>query len=146
MAGTITATKFSSKGRGKKVTRVNLALLVTSSTTIAAAPIGSYFGKLVAVLIDPVAGAGTTMDTAADILLTDALTGAPILSDLSVGTGASAYRPTQVITDNAGVAVSAAASAVDVNRDIYVAGNLNLAIANAVNGDSALISFVFEEV
>jgi len=143
MAGTVTATTSSRKGRG--TIRVDVDLLVTSSTTIAAASIGSFFGRIVGVIIDPVAGAGTTMDTAADILLTDAASGASIVADLSVGGAAALYRPTQVIATNAGVAVTAATTATDVNRDIFVAGKLNVAVANAVNGDSARLTLFIEE-
>lgn len=111
---------------------------------MSALPIGSFYGRLVGVLMDGTAGAGATMTVTADILLTDAVTGAPVLSDLTFATS-DAYRPTQVITDNAGVAVTAAATAVDVNRDIYVAGKLNLAIANATTTDTGLVSFIFDE-
>jgi hypothetical protein len=142
MAGTITATTTAGKKRG--VVRVDCAVTCVSGA-VSAQSIGSFYGRLVGVFIDPVAGAGATMTSTADILLTDAVTGAAILSDLSVGAAANAYRPSQVITDNAGVAVTAATTAVDVNRDIFVAGKLNLAIANATTTDTALISFVFEE-
>ena len=142
MAGTAVATVTAGKKRG--IVRVDCALTCVAGA-ISAQPIGAFYGRLVAVFIDPVAGAGATMTSTADILLTDHATGAPILSDLSVGAAANGYRPTQNITDSAGVAVTAAATATDVNRDIFVAGKLDLAIANATTTDTALISFVFEE-
>ena len=46
-------------------------------------------------------------------------------------------RPTQVITDAAGTAVTAADTAVDVNRDIYVAGKLTLAVSNGAGNSKA---------
>lgn len=143
MAGTATATVTSRKGRG--LVRVDVDLVVTSSTTIAATPIGSFFGRLVGLIIDPVAGAGTTMDTNADVLLTDTASGAAIISDLTVGGAAGQYRPTQVVATNAGAAITASTSAPNVNRDIFLAGPVSIAIANAVNGDSARVTLLVQE-
>ncbi len=142
MAGTITATTTPGTKRG--TVRIDCAV-TCSGGAVDAAVIGSAYGRLVAVLIDPAYGAGATLTSTADILLTDALTGAPILSDLSAGASAGMYRPTQVIVTNAGAAVTAATTANDVNRDIFVAGKMKLAIANATTTDTGLISFVFEE-
>lgn len=142
MAGSIVATLKTHKGRG--LVRIDCALTCAGGL-IDAAVIGEAYGRLVGVLVDPAAGAGATMTATADILLTDAVTGAPILSDLSFGAAAGFYRPTAVITDNAGVAVAAAATAVDVNRDIFVAGKLKLAIANATTTDTGLVSLLIEE-
>lgn len=142
MAGTIVATQHVGARRG--IIRVDLALTCASGA-IAATAIGAFFGRLVGILVDPVAGAGATMTSTADILITDGLTGAPIISDLSFGAAAAAYRPTQVVTDNVGVAVTAATTAVDVNRDIFVAGPLKVAIANATTTDTGLLSLIFDE-
>ncbi len=141
MAGTATATVTSRKGRG--LLRVSV-LLTAAGGLVDAQPIGSFYGRLVGILTDPTAGAGATMTSTADVLLTDAETGAAIFSDLSFGT-AESKRPTQVITDNAGVAVAAAVTAVDVNRDIFVAGKLNIAIANATTTDTGRIVFLIQE-
>jgi hypothetical protein len=142
MAGSIVATVSSRKGKG--LVRIDCALTCVAGA-ISAQPIGSVFGRLVAVLSDPTAGAGATMTSTADILLTDAKTGAPILSDLTFGASAFFYRPTQAIVDNAGAAITPATTANDVNRDIFVAGKLNLAIANATTTDTGLLSLIFEE-
>jgi hypothetical protein len=142
MAGTIAATTVA-QGKGRGVIRVD-CLVTCVAGAVSAQSIGSFFGRLVGILFDPAAGAGATMTSTADVLLTDALTGAPIISDLSFGAGGM-YRPTAVVTDNVGVAVTAATTAVDVNRDIFVAGKLNLAIANATTTDTGRISFIFEE-
>ena len=140
MAGTITADTRAGKSRG--IVRIDCDVTCAGGV-VDAAVIGSAFGRLVGVYTDPTYGAGATMTATADILLTDALTGAPILSDLTFAT--ESYRPTQVITTNAGVAVTAAATAVDVNRDIFVAGKLKLAIAGATTTDTGRVSFIFDE-
>lgn len=141
MAGTIAATTVARKGRG--VVRVDCDLTCVAGA-ISAQPIGSFFGRLVGILTDPTAGAGATMTSTADVLLTDDETGAAIITDLTFGS-AEYKRPTAVITTNAGAAVTAATTANDVNRDIFVAGKLNLAIANATTTDTGRISFIFEE-
>jgi len=142
MAGTAVVSTSSRKGRG--VVRVDIDL-TCSGGAVSATPIGSFFGRLVAVMADPVAGAGATMTSTADILLTDHNTGAPILSDLSFGAAAFYYRPTVGIVDSAGATVTAATTAVDTNRDIFVAGKLDIAIANATTTDTGRLTLVFEE-
>lgn len=141
MAGTITTSVIKRKPRG--VVRVDCALTCVAGA-ISAQAIGAFYGRLVGVLFDPAAGAGATMTSTADVLLTDALTGAPILSDLSFGAGGF-YRPTTAVVDAAGAAITPATTANDINRDIFVAGALNLAIANATTTDTGLVSFIFEE-
>lgn len=142
MAGTISATAVA-QGKGRGIVRVD-CLLTCASGAISAQSIGSFFGRLVGIYTDPTAGDGATMTSTADVLLTDAVTGAPIISDLSFGT-AEYKRPTAAVVDNAGAAITPATTANDVNRDIFVAGKLNLAIANATTTDTGRISFVFEE-
>lgn len=142
MAGSIVATLKTHKGRG--LVRIDCAL-TCSGGAVDAAVIGEAWGRLVGVATDPAAGAGATMTSTADILLTDATTGAPIISDLSFGASAAFYRPTQVVVDSAGAAVTAATTANDVNRDIFVAGKLKLAIANATTTDTGLVSLFIEE-
>lgn len=141
MAGSAVATVTSRKGRG--IVRVDVDVTCVAGA-VSAQSIGSFWGRLVGVMTDGTAGAGATMTATADVLLTDAATGAPILSDLSFATS-DFYRPTTVIADSAGVAVAAAATATDVNRDIFVGGKLNLAIANATTTDTGRISFLFAE-
>lgn len=141
MAGSAVATVTSRKGRG--IVRVDVDLTCVAGA-VSAQPIGSFFGRLVGVMTDGTAGAGATMTATADILLTDAATGAPILSDLTFATS-DFYRPTMGITDSAGAAVAAAATATDTNRDIFVAGKLNIAIANATTTDTGRVSFIFAE-
>jgi hypothetical protein len=141
MAGTAVSTVTSRKGRG--IVRVDIDLTCASGA-VSAQSIGSFFGRLVGVLTDGTAGAGATMTTTADILITDAATGAPILSDLSFATS-DFYRPTAVVVDSAGAAITPATTANDLNRDIFVAGKLNVAIANATTTDTGRLSLIFAE-
>lgn len=142
MAGTISATTTSRKGRG--LTRID-ALVTAEGGVVTAAPFGSAYGRIVGVIFDPVAGGGATMSATADVTISDALTGAPIIADLSIGAAAAYYRPTAAVVTNAGAAITPATTANDVNRDIFVAGKLNLAIANATTTDTARVSLLVEE-
>jgi hypothetical protein len=141
MAGTIVTTVQTGKPRG--VVRVNVALTCASGA-VDATTIGKYFGKLVGIHYEPTAGAGATMTATADVLITDKKTGASLIADLDFGT-ARAERPTMPIQDNAGTVVTAATTANDVRRDIFVAGEVNIAIANATTTDTGYIGLVFEE-
>lgn len=141
MAGSVVAVTSARKGKG--LVRIDCALTCVSGA-ISAAPIGSAFGRIVAAIFEPTAGAGATMTSTADLTIADAKTGAVVFSTLSFGTARS-IRPTQVVTDNAGVAVTAATTADDVNRDIYVAGGLTLAIANATTTDTGYFGLIIEE-
>lgn len=142
MAGSVVVSTSSRKGRG--LVRVEVDLVCVAGA-VSAQSIGSFFGRLVAVMSDPTAGAGATMTSTADILLTDAVTGAPVITDLSFGASAFFYRPTTPIVDSAGAVVTAATTANDVNRDIFVGGKLNIAIANATTTDSGKLVFLIQE-
>ena len=107
MAGTITAVTTSRKGRG--VVRVDCSLLQASGA-ISATVVGSFFGRLIGVLIDPTAGAGGTMLTTADLTISDGTTGAALIADLTLG-GGGFYRPTTAVVDAAGAAITPATTA-----------------------------------
>ncbi len=141
MAGSATVTVTSRKGRG--LVRVDIDL-VCASGAVSATPIGSFFGRIVGLYTDATAGAGATMTSTADILLTDAATGAAIISDLSFG-AAESYRPTAPVVDSVGAAITPATTANDVNRDIFVAGKLNIAIANATTTDTGRLTLLVQE-
>ena len=141
MAGTVVATTSARKGKG--LVRINCALTCVAGA-ISASPIGSAYGRIVAAIFEPTAGSGATMTTTADLTITDTVSGATVFSTADFGTARS-IRPTQVVTTNAGVAVSAASTAVDINRDIFVAGKLNLAIANATTTDTGYFGLIVEE-
>jgi hypothetical protein len=141
MAGTAVATVSSRKGRG--IVRVDVALTCASGA-VSATTIGSFYGRLVGIYTDPTYGAGATMTSTADLLITDHETGASLIADLTFGT-AEYKRPTTAVVDSAGAAITPATTANDVNRDIFVAGKVDIAIANATTTDTGLVSLVFDE-
>ena len=144
MAGTIVTTIRKAPKPKRGATRVNVALTCASST-VTAAPIGKYFGKLIGIYFEPTAGAGNTMTTTSDVLITDATTGASLIADLDFGT-ARYEKVTMPIQNSAGAVITAADTAPDCRRDLFVAGTINVAIANCTEAAATgLLSLVFEE-
>jgi hypothetical protein len=141
MAGTVVTTVEVGKKRG--VVRAHVALTCASGA-VSAQTIGKYYGKLVGIHYEPTAGAGATMTATADVLITDHRTGASLIADLDFGT-ARFERPTMPIQDTTGTVVAAATTAIDTRRPIFVAGEIDIAIANATTTDTGYIGLVFEE-
>lgn len=55
------------------------------------------------------------------------------------------FRPTTVIADNAGTAVSAADTAPNVNRDIYVGGKLSVSTTGGATSSACTLSLIVDE-
>ena len=138
MAGTITASK--EKGAARGIVKLKAAITCDASGDATVTEFGSAFGKLVAVGYVP-----GTFATGVDLTVTDATTGATILSLTNAGTSGRYFRPTAVITDNAGAAVSAAATAVDVNRDIFISGGVKVVAAQGGNLGAGSLFLVVDE-
>lgn len=138
MAGTITATVKSRKGLG--IVRLKATITCDASGVATATVIGSAFGRIVGVGYAP-----GTLDTGADITISDADSAANLVVLTNAGTSARFFRPTSVITDSVGVAVTAAATAVDVNRDIFVAGGIKVAVAQGGNLGAGSLFLLVQE-
>lgn len=138
MAGSITATTTLHKPRG--LVSLDAAITVDASGNATASNIGEAWGRLVGVAYTP-----GDLDTGVDITVTDADSGATVFSLTNAGTTARLFRPTAVATTNAGVAITAATTAVDVNRDIYLAGALKVAAAQGGVSKSGSITLFIDE-
>lgn len=138
MAGSIVSTVQARKGTG--IVRMKAAITCDAAGVATATVIGSAFGRIVGIIYD-----ADTLDTGVDITLSDADSGASILVLTNAGTNDRFIRPTQVITDNTGVAVTAASTAVDVNRDIFVAGKLKVAAAQGGNAGAGSLTVIVQE-
>lgn len=138
MAGTITSTVKARKGQG--IVRLKASITVTAGGVADATTIGSGFGRIVAIGYAP-----GTLATGADVTISDGDSGAALVTLTDAGTSNRYIRPTAVITDNAGVAVTAAATAVDVNRDIFVAGPIKVAVAQGGNATSGTVYVIVQE-
>ena len=96
-------------------------------------------GRIVAIEYDP-----GTLATGADITITDHL-GAPIVVLTDAGTVKRRFRPTANITTNVGVAVTAATTATMTDRDIYIAGDVKVAVAQGGNAFTGTIAVIVDE-
>lgn len=135
MAGTVSSVVLSHRSRG--IVKLRVHIVVDASGVATAAPVGAVFGKLVAVGYKP-----GTLDTGADITVTDTLTGATIFSLTDAGTSPRYFRPTKDITGENGVAVTDGANNPNTNRDLYVNGKTTVAVAQggvSTEGDLYLV-------
>lgn len=148
MAGTITPdinAPFQSKGvalRNLGLRKITVTMTTDASGDATASTVGTTYGRLVAVGYKK-----GTLDASADITVTDANSGATILSTTD-GFAAAAtawFRPTSVITDNAGTAVTAAATAPNVNRDILLTGKVKVGVANGGNAGTGYLYLVIDD-
>jgi len=137
MAGSVAPVTINHRSRG--VVRTAIHLLCDASGVATAAVVGVGFGKLVGVIYAP-----GTLDTGADITISDADSGKALVTLTNAGTSNLYFRPTANITTNTGAAgaVTAATTAPNVNRDIYLGGKVKVAVAaggNLGEGDLVLI-------
>jgi hypothetical protein len=138
MAGT--AVPVSIKHRTRGVVRTDIAITCDASGAASATVVGVGFGRLVGVLYDG------GLDASATITLSDATTGASIVAYTTGTEGvAVAFRPTTAIVDVAGAAVSAADTAPNVNRDLYVAGKLKVTVASGGNLETCNLALIIDE-
>lgn len=124
MAGTIVGEKTRVRG----LTRIVGDFTTDASGDCTRAKIGSGFGRIVAVQYDPATGG---VATGADITISDD-TGAALVTLTNAGTAAIRLRPSAVVTTNLGVAITdatAASASTEVDRDIFVGGDIYLTVA-----------------
>lgn len=138
MVGTLTPTQVRSRGRG--ISKIRAVFTSDASGDVTVGDIGTVYGRLVAVGYKP-----GDLATGVDLTVTDKQTGASIIVLTNAGTAARWFRPTAVITDNVGAAVTAAATATGVDRDIYVAGTLRLLVAGAGATKTGELFLIFDE-
>lgn len=122
--------------RSRGVVRLGATLVTDAAGVIAATSIGAAYGRIVALEYAP-----GTIATGATVTVTDQ-GGATVLVLAAAGTVARHIRPTGQITTNAGVAIAGAATATMTDRDIYVAGDLRVAVSaggNVLTGSIAVI-------
>lgn len=143
MAGSATA-PAPVKHRPRGVTRISVDLATDATADggdIAATGIGAAFGILRGILYNGGFDAGGTLT------ITDAKTGAIVFGPYTFGTeGTPVFLyPTDIVTDTAGANITAADTAPNVNRPIYVSGKLNLAVANGGVSESAKVALIIDE-
>lgn len=138
MAGSITSVKIEHRPRG--VVKTVATITCDSAGDATATVVGVGFGKLVGVGYVP-----GTFATGVDITVTDVASGTALLTLTNAGLSARYFRPTLVITDNVGVAVAAALTAVNVNRDIFCSGKVSIVAAQGGNLGAGALHLVVDE-
>ena len=139
MAGTITTTAIAHRKRG--IVRTDLAITTDASGDATATIVGVGFGRLVGVLYDG------GLDASGTITITDTKTGSALLT-YTTGTEGTpvSFRPTAVIVGTTGGAITAADTAANVNRDIYVGGKISVVVASGGNAETGTLSIIVDEI
>jgi hypothetical protein len=138
VAGTVVQTTIRHRSRG--VVRQSATLVTDAAGVATAAATGVAFGKLVGVFYDG------GLDASAVVTVRDSKTGAALFT-LTTGTEGTpvTLRPTAVITDVAGAAITAADTAPNVNRDIYIAGRVTVGVTSGGNVETGKIALIVDE-
>lgn len=140
MAGIVAATApIVHRSRG--VARISVALTTDASGDIPLTHAGVGYGRLVGVLYDG------GLDASASITIKDDKTGATIFGPYVTGTEGVpvSLRPTRVVVDTAGTAVTAADTAPNVNRDIFVAGGFSVLVSAGGNVEHGTVVVIVDE-
>jgi hypothetical protein len=140
MAGTVTY-PVPVQHRSRGVVRTHITVTTDAAGDASLTAVGVGFGRLVGFLYDG------GLDASASITLKDDKTGAIVFGPYVTGTEGTpvAFRPTAVVTDNAGVAITAATTASKVNRPIFVAGRLDIVVASGGNVEHGVIGLIVDE-
>jgi hypothetical protein len=138
MAGTAVPTTIAHRSRG--VVRTEIALTCDASGVTTAATVGVGFGVIKQVHYDG------GLDASAVITVSDAKTGATLFT-YTTGTEntPTSFHPTINVVDTAGTAVAAATGAINVWRDIKVAGKVNVAVASGGTSETGKLVIIVDE-
>jgi hypothetical protein len=132
------------KHRSRGVVRIEVDLTTDASGVVSETVIGVAFGRLVGVLTN--AGLDASGTVTLKCIPGGSSVSVPVMAH-TTGTEGTPYgfRPTGVIATNAGVAVTAATTAPNVRRDIYVAGKLTITVASGGNEETGKFAFLIDE-
>lgn len=140
MAGSIVSSVVKQPQKGLGLLRIKAQVTCDASGNATATVIGSAFGRIVRVLYD-----ADTFDTGVVLTLSDSDSGAALVTLSSAGTSDLSFRPSSVVADNTGTAITASTSAPNVNRDIFVAGKLKLGASAGGNGGAGSLTVVVQQ-
>jgi hypothetical protein len=138
MAGTVTNVKVEHRSRG--VVRTNITMVTDAAGDASATVVGVGFGRLMRVLYDG------GLDASAVITIKDVKSGATLVA-YTTGTEDTpvAFRPTEVVAGIAGTAVTAADTAPNVNREMYVGGKISVTVASGGNVETGVLGLIIDE-
>jgi len=138
VAGTVTPGVIEHRSRGVVGTKISIT--TDASGDASETVVGVGFGRLVRVLYDG------GLDASATITIKDTKTGATLVA-YTTGTEGTpvAFRPTEVAASNAGAALTAADTAPNVNREMFVAGKVSVVVASGGNAETAVLKLIVDE-
>lgn len=131
--------------RPQGVKRIDVAITCDASGVLSETVIGEAYGRLVAVFYDG------GLDASAVVTLkakpgSPSMVSVPVFT-LTTGTEGTPVRirPTDLMTDNAGVDIADNANNPNGHRDIVVAGKLTLTVASGGVSETGRIAFIIDE-
>ena len=138
MAGTVTFGKVEHRSRG--VVGTTITVVTDASGDASASIVGVGFGRLVGVCYDG------GLDASATVTFSDTKTGASLLV-VTTGTEDTPvfFRPSTNVVTNAGATISAADTAPNVMRDIYLGGKVSVLVAGGGNVETGIFKLVIDE-
>jgi hypothetical protein len=144
MAGTVAASA-PAVHRPQGVKRIEVALTCDASGVVSEAVIGEAYGRLVGVFYDGGLDASATVSLKQKPGAASTVS-VPVFTHTTGTEGTPVrMRPTDIATDNAGVNVTAADTAPNVNRDIIVAGKLTVTVASGGVSETGKYAFIIDE-
>lgn len=141
MAGVVAPIGAPVEHRSRGVVRIHVTVATDAAGDASLSNIGQAYGRLMGVMYDG------GLDASASITLKDHKTGATLFGPYVTGTEGTPVllRPSQIVVDTAGVAVTAADTAPNVNRAIVASGKIDLLVSAGGNLESCVLGFIFDE-
>jgi hypothetical protein len=141
MAGTISNPALGvSRHRQRGVIGIVASITTDASGDASETVIGTAFGRLRRVLYSG------GLDASAVITIKDVNTGATAVAYTTGTEGTpTAFSPTEVIATIAGAAVTAADTAPNVNRPIFLSGKVSLTVASGGNAETGKVKLIVDE-
>lgn len=126
--------------RSRGVVRTDITVVTDSSGDASETVVGVGYGRLRRVLYNG------GLDASATITIKDFKSGATLVAYTTGTEGtAVAFSPTEVVATNAGAAVTAADTAPNVNRPMFVAGKVSVVVAAGGNAETGIVSLIIDE-
>jgi hypothetical protein len=131
--------------RPQGVKRIEVALTCTAGGVVDEAVIGEAYGRIVGVLYDGGLDASAVVTIKAKPGAAS-LVSVPVIAYTTGTEGTPVFfRPTDIVTTDAGADIAASANAVGVNRDIFVAGKLTITVASGGASETGKFALIIDE-
>jgi hypothetical protein len=130
--------------RDRGIVGIEADLTTDASGVVSEVVIGEAYGRLKAILYNG------GLDAAATVTFKQypgpSSTSVPVFTHTTGTEGTPVYlAPTDIITDNAGANVTAADTAPNVNRDIYIGGKVTVTVSGGGNAETGTYVLIIDE-